>query len=373
MPSRMIRGVSVSGRIFQSVIVQMREATGRVIGVADLSGVVVASSDLSLVGKQLDGMMLQDLGTQVFTVAGRTVKRLDSAGAVEHVVFVDGLDEVAQIICEMSAVALREAKRNHDEKHDRMTFFKHALSHNFLPNDIDASAKELNLPIGTPRAVFLIRAESGLDTSAIEMIQNLFPDRNCDFVVPVTETDAVLIKTVDVTVKSEQLLNIADTVRVTLEAEFSQKITVGIGGPTKHLRELLECYKEAQVAIEVGKVFEPELPVAYYGQMGIGRIIHQLPITLCELFLGEMFDGDALDSIDKDVMFTINKFFENSLNVSETSRKLFVHRNTLVYRLDKVRRHTGLDLREFDDAIRFKVGMMVKKYLDMQQKQRGKR
>ena len=357
----------MSGRIFQSVIVQTKEATGRAVGVVDLTGIVVASSDLSLIGKHLDDMMFQDAGAQTFTVSNRTVKRLDLAGTAEHAVFVDGVDEVARIICEMSAVTLREAKRSHDEKYNKLTFFKHVLSHGFLPDDISVSAKELKIPVGVPRAVFLIRAAEDLGLSAVEIIQNLFPDRNCDFVVPVAATEIVLIKPVDITVENEQLLNIAVAVKTALEATLSQKIIIGIGEPAKHLRELLERYKEAQVAIEVGKVFEPELTIAHYGRLGIGRIIHQLPITLCEVFLGEMFNRSALDFIDKDLMFTINMFFENNLNVSETSRKLFVHRNTLVYRLDKVKKNTGLDLREFDDAIKFKLGMMVKKYLEMQQ------
>ena len=141
---------------------------------------------------------------------------------------------------------------------------------------------------------------------------------------------------------------------------------IGIGSPAYHLRELADRYKEAQVAIEVGKVFDTEKTIINYENLGIGRIIYQLPTTLCEMFLQEVFKKNPIDALDQETLLTINKFFENNLNVSETSRKLYVHRNTLVYRLEKIKKITGLDLREFDHAIVFKVAMMVKKYLDSQ-------
>jgi carbohydrate diacid regulator len=140
-------------------------------------------------------------------------------------------------------------------------------------------------------------------------------------------------------------------------------VVIGIGTVAGHLRELARSYKEAQVAIDVGKVFDTEKSIINYENLGIGRLIYQLPTTLCEMFLQEVFKKNPIDALDQETLFTINKFFENNLNVSETARKLFVHRNTLVYRLEKIKKLTGLDLREFDDAITFKVALMVKKYL----------
>ena len=141
-------------------------------------------------------------------------------------------------------------------------------------------------------------------------------------------------------------------------------MVVGIGTVATHLRDLAKSYKEAQIAIEVGKVFDTEKYVINYENLGIGRLIYQLPTTLCEMFLKEVFKKNPIETLDEDSLETINKFFENNLNVSETSRKLYVHRNTLVYRLEKIKKITGLDLREFDHAIVFKVAMMVKMYLD---------
>ena len=156
---------------------------------------------------------------------------------------------------------------------------------------------------------------------------------------------------------------IAEEIEKKLHDDLNLKCVIGIGTTAKHLRVLADKYKEAQVAIEVGKVFDTEKSIIHYDNLGIGRLIYQLPTTLCEMFLSEVFKKNPIEALDQETLYTINKFFENNLNVSETSRKLFVHRNTLVYRLEKIKKLTGLDLREFDDAITFKVALMVKKYL----------
>ena len=153
--------------------------------------------------------------------------------------------------------------------------------------------------------------------------------------------------------------NIADT----LCTEFYTKVAIGISTAVDNIKDLARAYKEAQIALDVGKVFENEKSVVSYENLGIGRLIYQLPTTLCEMFLQEVFKKGSLESLDRETLMTIQCFFENNLNVSETSRKLFVHRNTLVYRLEKIRKLTGLDLREFEHAITFKVALMVKKYL----------
>jgi hypothetical protein len=161
----------------------------------------------------------------------------------------------------------------------------------------------------------------------------------------------------------EDLEKIAQQIEETLKNELFVKTVIGIGTIAEHLRSLADAYKEAQTAIDVGKVFDTEKSIINYENLGIGRLIYQLPTTLCEIFLSEVFKKNSIDSLDQETLFTINKFFENNLNVSETSRKLFVHRNTLVYRLEKIKKLTGLDLREFDHAIIFKVALMVRKYL----------
>ena len=191
----------------------------------------------------------------------------------------------------------------------------------------------------------------------------MFPDRQQDFVLSVNESDIAVVKQITPATERDELIRIARQIEDTLKTELFIKTVIGIGTVAGHLRELADAYKEAQVAIEVGKVFDTEKTIITYENLGIGRLIYQLPTTLCEIFLSEVFKKNSIDTLDQETLFTINKFFENNLNVSETSRKLFVHRNTLVYRLEKIKKLTGLDLREFDDAIIFKVALMVKKYL----------
>ncbi len=359
----------MSGRIFQSVIVQMKEATDKVIGVVDTEGVVVACSELSMIGSQFDQSVSipEEFGEQVSICDGRTFKAIGNwTNRFDYAVFVDGVDDDAKCICLLAAIAFSEAKTYYEEKYDKSAFIKNIISDNILPGDIYMRAKELHVDCDTPRAVFLIRQLDKTDMSSAESIQALFPDKQRDFVISASENDIVLVKEVQASIDSKELEKVATQVENMLLNDIGVRAVIGVGSVAKHLRELAERYKEAQVAIEVGKVFDTEKSIIYYENLGIGRIIYQLPTTLCEMFLSEVFKKSPIDALDQETLYTINKFFENNLNVSETSRKLFVHRNTLVYRLEKIKKLTGLDLREFDHAIVFKVALMVKKYLNSQ-------
>lgn len=357
----------MSGRIFQSVIVQMKEATDRVIGVMDFEGNVVACNELSMVGTRLShaASVIAETREQTVICDGRTFKILGGWSAdYDYAVFVEGEDEQARCICVLASVAFGEAKTYYEEKYDKTTFIKNMISDNTLLADLYVRAKELHIDVNSPRALFLIRQQGKVEVSTIEVLQNLFPDRQKDFVFGVSETDVVLIKELAPgATDGKEISKIAGQIENTLNTELFLKSVIGVSSVARNLRELAERYKEAMVAIEVGKVFENEKMIVYYDNLGIGRLIYQLPTTLCEMFLNEVFKKNSIDSLDQETLYTINKFFENNLNVSETSRKLFVHRNTLVYRLEKIKKLTGLDLREFDHAIVFKVALMVKKYL----------
>ena len=263
----------------------------------------------------------------------------------------------------MAYVALNGAKTYYEEKHDKGTFVKNIITDNILPGDVYIRAKELHFVTDVPRAVFLIRQVGRADVASVDVVTGMFPDRQQDFVLSINETDIAVVKQIQPNTEREELIKIAQTIEQTLHSELFIKTVIGIGTVASHLRELADSFKEAQVAIEVGKVFDTEKTIINYENLGIGRLIYQLPTTLCEIFLSEVFKKNSINTLDQETLFTINKFFENNLNVSETSRKLFVHRNTLVYRLEKIKKLTGLDLREFDDAIIFKVALMVKKYL----------
>jgi len=195
------------------------------------------------------------------------------------------------------------------------------------------------------------------------VLSGMFTDKLQDFVLSINETDIAVVKQITASTTTEELEKLAASMEDMLKNELRIKTVIGIGTVAEHLRELADSYKEAQTAIDVGKVFDTEKSIINYENLGIGRLIYQLPTTLCEIFLSEVFKKNSIDSLDQETLFTINKFFENNLNVSETSRKLFVHRNTLVYRLEKIKKLTGLDLRQFDHAIVFKVALMVRKYL----------
>ncbi|MBP5605322.1 MAG: helix-turn-helix domain-containing protein, partial [Ruminiclostridium sp.] len=209
----------------------------------------------------------------------------------------------------------------------------------------------------------LISIVSTNDVSAYDVIQNLFPDKNKDFVFNITESEIVLVKEIKSGIDINDLEKLARSIADTLQTEFFTRVNIGIGTPVIGVKDLARSFKEAQIAIEVGKVFDTEKNIVSYDNLGIARLIYHLPTTLCETFLKEVFKKGSIESLDHETLFTIQRFFENNLNVSETSRKLFVHRNTLVYRLDKIKKLTGLDLREFDHAIIFKIALMVKKYL----------
>ena len=357
----------MSARAFQSVILQMKEATDRVVGVVDSEGTIVAASENYLVGDKLNIVpaMLSSASASVVVSGKKTFKPLASlTSGFDYAVFTEGDDEAAKSICVLAAVALNGAKLYYEEKHNRATFIKNIISDNILPEDIFMRAKELRFDTTAPRAVYLIRQQGRADMAAIDVVQKLFPDKQRDFVLSVGDSDIALIKQVEERTDQKELQETAELIEEKLDSEAGVKTVIGIGTVAEQLKELANAYKAAQVAIEVGKVFDTEKTIISYDNLGIGRLIYQLPTTLCEMFLSEVFKKNPINSLDQETLFTINKFFENNLNVSETSRRLFVHRNTLVYRLEKIKKLTGLDLREFDHAIIFKVALMVRKYLD---------
>ena len=356
----------MSNSVFQSVILQLKDVSDRTFGVMDTEGCVVSSTDISLLGERWTDAAVK-VGTNpdgVVTFAQKCFKAIvGNSNSFEYAVFCTGDDEMARSFCQLAYISLNDAKTFYEEKHDRGTFVKNIIMDNILSGDIYIRAKELHFSTDAPRAVFLIRQMGHSDVAVVDVLQGMFPDKLQDFVLSVNETDVAVIKQISAATTSEDLEKLALSMEEALKNELRIKTVIGIGTVSEHLRELSDSYKEAQTAIDVGKVFDTEKSIINYENLGIGRLIYQLPTTLCEIFLSEVFKKNSIDSLDQETLFTINKFFENNLNVSETSRKLFVHRNTLVYRLEKIKKLTGLDLRQFDHAIVFKVALMVRKYL----------
>ena len=368
VPSRDLREDHVmSGRIFQNSVLQFKETTDRTIGVIDAEGTVIACSELTAIGKRWSKYVEPIVSADGTCVAleGKCFKALPSWGnTFDYAVFATGDDSMSRTVCSMAAVALNAAKNYYEEKHDKGSFIKNIISDNILISDIYMRAKELHVDAEVARGVFVVRpVDDRLDTVPVDVVQGLFPDRQNDFVLSVGEHDVALIHQMGEDATAKDMEEVALRIEEALRADGESRVFVGIGTLALHLRDLAKSYKEAQIAIEVGKVFDTERYVINYENLGIGRLIYQLPTTLCEMFLQEVFKKNPIDALDQETLFTIYKFFENNLNVSETSRKLFVHRNTLVYRLEKIKKLPGLDLREFDHAIIFKIALMVKKYL----------
>ena len=354
----------MSNRLFQGIVHQMKDTVNRVIGVIDENATVVACSELSKIGTSNDFFSIE-FGEyhDIFIPDGYTYKPFGVHVKPDYAVFVEGTDEIAGKYASILAISLSSIKQYYDEKYDRNNFVKNIILDNVLPGDISVKSRELHFNADINRVVFLINIVASNDVSAYDVIQNLFPDKNKDFVFNINESDIVLVKEIKNNIDVKDLEKLARSISDTLQTEFFTRVNIGIGTPVIGVKDLARSFKEAQIAIEVGKVFDTEKNIVSYDNLGIARLIYHLPTTLCETFLKEVFKKGSIESLDHETLFTIQRFFENNLNVSETSRKLFVHRNTLVYRLDKIKKLTGLDLREFDHAIIFKISLMVKKYL----------
>ena len=342
----------MANRVFQNVVYQMKDAIDRVVGVVDETGAVIACSELGQIGEMREGFAVARLTAgDAFEKDGYAYHQFSNAKHNDYAVFVEGNDPTAAQFASLLSISLQSIKQYHDEKFDKTNFIKNVVLDNILPGDIYAKARELHFVSDVQRVVLLIRVTSGNDISAYDVVSNI------------SETDTVLVKEIRPDNNTRDMEKLAASIVDTLQGEHYIKAVVGIGTPINNIKDLASSFKEAQIAMEVGKVFDTEKQVISYDHLGIARLIYQLPTTLCEAFLREVFKQDSIDSLDSETLFTIQRFFENNLNVSETSRGLFVHRNTLVYRLEKIKKLTGLDLRKFDDAIVFKVALMVKKYL----------
>ena len=362
--SRMKGLVIMSNRLFQTVIHQMRDVVGRTIGAIDENGIIVACSELSKIGESRQRIKEElSFSNDSMISDGYTYKFINSANTNDCIVFVEGEDGEAEKTANILAISLGNIKSLYDEKYDKGSFIKNIILDNILPNDIYIKSNELHMGNEENRAVIVIKFQGASDLPPYEIIQNLITDKAKNYIINISEQDIVIVKEVEEDCSAEDLEKEAEALLNQAQNEYGAKILIGVSSIVEKLKDLAKAYKEARIALEVGKVFDIERPVMSYENLGIGRLIYQLPTTLCDIFLQEVFKKGSLESLDRETLMTVQSFFENNLNVSETSRKLFVHRNTLVYRLEKIRKLTGLDLREFDHAVTFKVALMVKKYL----------
>ena len=353
----------MSNRLFQTLIHQMKDVIGRTIGVIDENGIIIACSELGRVGESRQRIR-EELAYSLdkLTYDGYTYRFISAEDKDGAIVFVEGEDSASMKYVDLLAISLGNIKGLYDEKYDKGSFVKNIILDNILPNDIYIKSNELHFNNDEYRAVIVVKFQGKTESTPYEIIQSVVEDKNRDYVINISEQDIVIVKEVQ-DGSDEWLDAYANSILNAVAEKFGVKVLIGVSPVVDKLKDLARAYKEARIALEVGKVFDFERPVMSYESLGIGRLIYQLPTTLCEIFLSEVFKKGSLESLDRETLMTVQSFFENNLNVSETSRKLFVHRNTLVYRLEKIRKLTGLDLREFDHAVTFKVALMVKKYL----------
>ncbi len=342
------------------------EILDRTAGVINSLGKVTVSTVADQVGS-LDNEVLSFLNSDdEMTISGdRSYKKLLIPGEAEYAIYVEGTDSVSVTYLELLYNWIKSAVAEDSTLAERQNFLKNVLLENELPGDIPLKAREFKIPYAALRRAYLIHVEGGDAMECMEILQHMFPKRNQDFLLAMDEETIVLLKELnrseieDVEEFSTQMLD-------TLNSESMAKVRIGIGMPTETLKDCAKSYREASLAFTVGGIFESDSYLMRYDKLGLGRLIYQLPPTLCHMFLDEVFPNNCYDQLDSETLLTIQKFFENNLNGSETSRQLFVHRNTLVYRLDKVQKITKLDLRNFDDAVLFKLASMVRQYLESQ-------
>ncbi len=282
---------------------------------------------------------------------------------LEYVILAEGDTDTTFMVGRMAAFQIQNLLIAYKERSDKDNFIKNLLLDNLLLVDIYNRAKKLHIDTDVKRCVFIIETKAEKDANALETVRNIFAAQSNDFVTAVDEKSIILVKEVKATDTYDELDHIAKVIVDMLSTETMISAHVSFGTTVNEIKEVSRSYKEAKMALDVGKIFYGDKNIIAYSKLGIGRLIYQLPIPLCRMFIKEIFDGKSPDDFDEETLMTINKFFENNLNVSETSRQLYIHRNTLVYRLDKIQKNTGLDLRVFEDAITFKIALMVVRYM----------
>ncbi len=359
----------ISNQTLQNTIDGLHQITKIDFAVVDSEGGVLASTIMNP-GQYRESAVtfaLSEAESQV--VSGCQFFKVYDEQQLEFIVLAKGNDEEDTLLVgKIATFQIQELMVAYKERFDKDNFIKNLLLDNLLLVDIYNRSKKLHVDINARRVVMIVETGEHKDGDAIDRVRSLFSGKTKDFVTAVDEHNIIVVKEL---LDQETYEDIRKTAAVIIDAlkDRDDRIRVSYGTIVGEIKEVSRSYKEAGMALDVGKIFFADKRIIAYSALGIGRLIYQLPIPLCKMFIKEIFDGKDLDDFDEETLSTINKFFENSLNVSETSRQLYIHRNTLVYRLDKLQKSTGLDLRVFEDAITFKIALMVVKYMKYMENQ----
>lgn len=352
----------ISNQIIQSSISDLCSITGINLTIVDMAGTLVAGEKLpdSFQTEWIEKFCASEADSQI--IDGIKLQKI--VDEEEPLYVVAAADEEKNHVVQRIAVAqLGQLCQAYREKLDRNNFYQNLILDNMLLVDIHNKAKRLHLDIQKPRAVFLIETKVEGDTMPAELLRGMYGSMSGDHVTSVDEKNVILIKILENEDKDEECLSIAHTIVDMMNTEAMQNVRVAYGNIVEEMKDVSKSYKEAKMALDVGKIFYEGKNIVAYKTLGIGRLIYQLPINLCKMFIGEIFGDEIPDELDEETLSTVQRFFDNNLNVSETSRQLFVHRNTLVYRIEKLQKSIGLDIRSFDDAMTLKIALMVVNYM----------
>ena len=352
----------ISNQILQNTIEGLKGIARVELCVMDVDGKEVAATmDMGNCSKPAVEFAASPADSQ--EIQGYQYFKIYDEQQLEYILVAGGTGEDVYMIGKMVAFQIQNLLVAYKERFDKDNFIKNLLLDNLLLVDIYNRAKKLHIDTEVRRVIFIIETKHEKDTNALDNVRNLLGNRTRDFVTAVDEKNIIVVKELEPNDGHTELEKIAENMYTLLKEDGEEDVLIAYGTVVNDIKEVSKSYKEAKLALDVGKIFFSERSVIAYSALGIGRLIYQLPIPLCKMFIREIFEGKSPDDFDEETLTTINKFFENNLNVSETSRQLYIHRNTLVYRLDKLQKSTGLDLRVFEDAITFKIALMVVKYM----------
>lgn len=353
----------ISTQIILNCIEELRNITKVNLAVFGLDGLPVASTFDSgdIAPELLTSFADSPADSQV--IGKDHLLKVADENEPAYILVARGSNDEAYLIGKIAVSQLQQLITAYKERFDRNNFFQNLLMDNMLLVDVYNRAKKLHIDVVVPRVVYIIETRTEKDTTAMEFLRGMFSSQSGDFITAVDESSVILIKSLEEGDGNEEIEQTAQTIVDMMSTEIMMNVRVAYGTVVQELKDVSKSYKEAMMALDVGKIFYVEKKVNSYGSLGIGRLIYQLPANLCRIFIEEIFGDNDPGNFDEEIVTTVNKFFENNLNVSETSRQLFVHRNTLVYRVEKLQKSTGLDVRTFDDALTFKIAMMVYNYM----------
>ena len=353
----------ISTQVLANCIEELKGITRVNLGIFDLDGQEVASTfEENDVSREMV-KVFADSPADSQVIGNDHLLKIVDEGELIYILVARGNNDEVYLVGKIAVSQIQQLLVAYKERFDRNNFFQNLLMDNLLLVDVYNRAKKLHIETAMPRVVYIIEMKEDKENTAAEFLKGMFSSQMGDFITAIDESNVILIKALEPADKAAQLEQTAQTIVDMMSTELMMNVRVAYGTVVQELKDVSKSYKEAMMALDVGKIFYVEKKVNSYGSLGIGRLIYQLPANLCRIVIDEIFGESDPGEFDEEIVSTVNKFFENNLNVSETSRQLFVHRNTLVYRIEKLEKSTGLDVRTFDDALTFKIAMMVYNYM----------